>query len=49
MKPMLLYRCNKFCIKMRQRSMCRGIPNGSMGKDTVLDGYENRIEITSKE
>lgn len=29
---------------VRQRSGCTGIPNGSMGKDRDLDGYENRIE-----
>lgn len=29
---------------VRQRGGCRGIPNGSMGKDTDLDGYKNRIE-----
>lgn len=29
---------------VRQCSGCRRIPNGTMGKDTDLDGYKNRIE-----
>ena len=29
---------------VRQRGGCRGIPNVTMGKDTDLDGYKNRIE-----